>query len=158
MIATVLDRCRARRRGGGALGWHDHDAGARRRGPRGVPGTLGPAPPQSAALASPAGPLRASAYSGWRACAGATDAPIRLGRLPGWDRRFTDSHELGTGRPVRMPVTQWSTPITSPQSVGVDSVAHFEDSAAYAGWRRPARGRNWGKPTKAWPILMSVQD
>ncbi|MGH8932081.1 MAG: molybdopterin-dependent oxidoreductase [Egibacteraceae bacterium] len=40
---------------------------------------------------------------------GATEAAIRLWPLPGRDRRFTGSHELGTDRPGRMPVTQWFT-------------------------------------------------
>lgn len=39
----------------------------------------------------------------------AGEGMVRLGGLPGRDRRFTGSHEVGTGRPEAMPVTQWFT-------------------------------------------------
>ncbi len=48
---------------------------------------------------------------------GAAEAAIQLGSLAGRDRRFTGSHELGTDRPARMPVTQWFTD-TVPQIDG----------------------------------------
>ena len=37
----------------------------------------------------------------------AGEAAVRLGPLPGSDRRFTGSHEVGTDQPAAMPVTQW---------------------------------------------------
>jgi DMSO/TMAO reductase YedYZ molybdopterin-dependent catalytic subunit len=54
--------------------------------------------------------LRAAALAG--AAAGAvlvTEGLAAVLRLPGRDRRETGSHEIGSGTPWRMPVTQWFT-------------------------------------------------
>ncbi|MDP9404913.1 MAG: molybdopterin-dependent oxidoreductase [Actinomycetota bacterium] len=47
--------------------------------------------------------LGAGALLGW----GAVEGVLRLGGLPGARRRFTGSHERGSGQPSAMPVTQW---------------------------------------------------
>jgi len=54
--------------------------------------------------------LRAAAVAA--AAAGAvlaTEGVAVVLRLPGRDRRETGSHEVGSGKPARMPVTQWFT-------------------------------------------------
>lgn len=52
--------------------------------------------------------LRAAAVVGGGAAVyGGLEGTVRLLSLPGADRRFTGSHERGSGDPSRMPVTQW---------------------------------------------------
>lgn len=71
--------------------------------------------------------LRAGALGGGAVAAyAATEGMVRIAGLPGSRRRFTGSHERGTGRPQEMPVTQWLD----------DSVPSIEP----AGWRLAVRG------------------
>jgi DMSO/TMAO reductase YedYZ molybdopterin-dependent catalytic subunit len=52
--------------------------------------------------------LRAGALAGGGAVVYfAVEGVVRLARLPGGRRRFTGSHERGSGRPQDMPITQW---------------------------------------------------
>ena len=52
--------------------------------------------------------LRAAALAGGAgALSAATEGLVRALDLPGAGRRFTGSHERGSFRPARMPVTQW---------------------------------------------------
>lgn len=64
--------------------------------------------------------LRAGAVLGGAGLAyGAVEGMVRLGSLPGADRRFTGSHERGSFAPEDMPVTQWlndPVPAIDPES------------------------------------------
>lgn len=60
---------------------------------------------------------------------GALEGLFEIARLPGSERRFTGSHEIGSHEPARMPVTQWFN----------DSVPTIDGDA----WRLTVEGQTY---------------
>lgn len=95
-----------------------------------------PQPPRRADLSRRTLLRAATAVGGAALLYGATEGVLRAASLPGTDRRFTGSHEVGSFRPSAMPVTQWLN----------DSVPRIDERGWHLVLRTPEGERVMGYP------------